>query len=72
LVKKKKKKKKHFPRILAHHAFSISCLEKVPLYPNMVSTRCKGLRENVFLVYLEGALTSLLEKRMDLISPLEK
>jgi len=38
----------------------------------MISTRCKGLRENVFLVYLEGALTSLLEKRMDLISPLEK
>jgi hypothetical protein len=38
----------------------------------MISTRCKGQRENVFLVYLEGALTSLLEKRMDLISPLEK
>jgi hypothetical protein len=38
----------------------------------VISTRCKGLRENVFLMYLEDALTSLLEKRMDLISPLEK
>jgi hypothetical protein len=37
----------------------------------MISTRCKGLRESVFLAYLEGALTSLLEKMMDLISPLE-
>jgi hypothetical protein len=66
------KKKNIFPKSLHITHFQFNCLEKVPLYPNMIFTRCKGLKKNVFLVYLEGALTSLLEKMMDLISPLEK